>query len=330
MSSSSMWRRLILVTGSARSGTTWLNAVLGVADEVSYIRYEPLMVRRHPETPYGAQVLSWRSLPVWHRDPAEEIHQNYAAAVRSHVEALVQHYFNGPVDTFIIKDPHPQYLPFLIQTLSPDHVITIRRHPLGVINSYDRENLYQRWDVPVDFQNFTGSIRELFPAAYQIALPISRTSEMLAVMSHFSQLYMKEHLAGIPHSHVNYEDLCLKPEEEVERLFQELGWSWNPAVWDRMKVLIYPRSDQVGEGFQNLKKRSEERAYAWRMELAPMIIHRIQKLFYTAGLEENFPGYGLPVLTMEEKGSGWRTYLSRRWKLIRTFKFRDLPQYLNP
>jgi len=171
-----MWRRLILISGHRRGGTTWINAVLGRAAEASYMRYEAFMVRRHPRSPVAESVQAWRRYPHWHVDWATygPLREDHAQALRDHLDFLVEHYFGGPVDTLLVKDPFPGRLPFLLPALQPDAVVYVRRHPLGIVNSYDKSNLYSRWDLKRDWTWFLQDLPGLMPEWLPVAREVRR------------------------------------------------------------------------------------------------------------------------------------------------------------
>jgi hypothetical protein len=311
------WRRLILVTGCPRSGTSWLTAVMGKAEETAYMRYEPLMVRRHPPSPFGERILAWRRSNQWHfgwnnNDPSMiEI----VAAIRGHLKWLCQHYFSGPVDTLTIKDPHANYSEFLIHALQPDRVVTIRRHPLGVVNSYDKGNLYYIWDVRGEWKRFIKDLATLMPTLSEAASTVRSPVEQVAFMAHVSYELLDRTLANTPYMSTQYEMLCLEPEKQFGELYRWLGWRWDESVWSKIVPLVFPK--EVGSSFQSLEKYSAERAYAWRSELAPHLIRRVQTLFERLGFEYPFPGSNLPALTPIEISSARKMYFQRRKGYLR-------------
>ena len=321
-----LWRRLILVSGCPRSGTSWLTAVMGEAEETAYMRYEPLMVRRHPPSPFGEKVLDWRRSNRWYRGwlNGGPSRVEVAAAIRDHLEWLCQHYFGGPVDTLTIKDPHTNYLEFLIHTLKPDQVVTIRRHPLGVVNSYDKDNLYRLWDVNGEWRQFIKDLAVVMPELADEAGIVSWPAEKVAFMTHVSYSLLERILSNTPHRTIDYESLCLEPKKQFSELYLWLGWRWDDSVWETIMPLVAPMSVEDNYSFRNLKKRSAERAYAWRRELAPHIWRKVQQLFERLGFEYPFPGSSLPDLTAHEISAARRLYLRRRIAYLRQWGMRGI------
>ena len=321
-----LWRRLILVSGCPRSGTSWLTAVMGEAEETAYMRYEPLMVRRHPPSPFGEKVLDWRRSDRWYRGWPNNGPTNAddADVIRGHLEWLCQHYFGGPVDTLTIKDPRANYLEFLIHALKPDLVVTIRRHPLGVVNSYDKDNLYHLWDVNGEWQQFIKDLAGVLPDLVDGAGVVRWPAEKVAFMAHVSYQLLERILSKTSHKTMDYELLCLEPEKQFGELYRWLGWRWDESVWDKIMPLIDPESIEDNYSFRNLKKRSAERAYAWRRELTPHIWRRVQHLFERLGFEYPFPGSSLPALTEREISTARRVYFQRRVAYLRQWGIRGM------
>jgi len=309
-----MWRRLILISGHRRGGTTWINAVLGRAAEASYMRYEAFMVRRHPRSPVAESVQAWRRYPHWHVDWATygPLREDHAQALRDHLDFLVEHYFGGPVDTLLVKDPFPGRLPFLLPALQPDAVVYVRRHPLGIVNSYDKSNLYSRWDLKRDWTWFLQDLPGLMPKWLPVAREVRHPAERVALMAQASHLLQERFLQEATRQVASYEEACLQPRKVFGGIFEWLGWRWDEEVWAGVAPIVEPPEEEVVDTFFSLKKVSEDRATGWRRELGPHLIWRVARLFRRVGVEVPMPGRGLPPLTFRERLSSLRIYLLRR------------------
>ncbi len=320
------WRRLILISGHRRGGTTWLNAVLGRAAEAGYMRYEAFMVRRHPESPVAERVQEWRRYPHWHVDwqGYGPLRGDHAEALREHLNFLVQHYFGGPVETLLVKDPFPGRLPFLIGALEPDAVIYVRRHPLGIVNSYDKGNLYSQWAVERDWVWFLQDLPGLLPAWIPVAQRARHPVERVALMAQASHRLYPQFLDGIACQEVSYEAACVRPKETFGALFEWLGWRWDETVWDQVRSIVEPPEEQVVDTFFSLTKVSEDRASGWRRELAPHLIRRVGRALRQVDAGVPMPGHGLPSLTLGEVKSSLRMYLLRRAAYRRGWGWRSV------
>jgi len=319
-SRSAYWRRLILITGHRRSGTTWLNAVLGHAKEAAYMRYEALMVKRHPLSPAAELVQQWRRLERWYvgwEQDDQPNRQQYSAALKTHLEWLVDHYFGGPVDTLLIKDPYCGRLPFLLQAIQPDDVLYVQRHPLGIVNSYDKGNLYEQWSLARDWNWFLRDLKILMPQIALHAAEYKHPVERVALMAHVSNQLQATFLKEEHHRVVNYELLGTQPESEFANLWSWLDWQWDEDVWENIKPIVKPEPKAVVETFFSVTKVSEDRASGWRRELAPHLLNRVKRRFDQIGADYPLPGDGLPAHTSEERAAARRIYRQRRIAYLR-------------
>jgi hypothetical protein len=315
------WRNLVLISGHRRSGSTWLAAAFGSADEASLIPYEPLWLTHQPETPRSGAVEHWWKSRGWYipYDENSAADKEDAHHLMSHLEWLCGYYFNEPVDTLVIKEPHPNWLEFLLNSFRPDKVIYIRRHPLGIVNSYDEHALYHKWGIEREWQDFCQQLPILFPQLTSLSVHARHVIEKVVFMNHVCDLLQERILASTPHIIVEYEKLCIEPEKEFSSLFRWLGWVWDEKAWERMIPIIVPDDANIEEGFIDVSKRSSERATAWRHELAPHLVKRVQIFCDLIGLDAPFPSFDLPSLTREEQLKGYRRYISRRRAYVKQF-----------
>jgi hypothetical protein len=123
---------------------------------------------------------------------------------------------------------------------------------------------------------------------------------------------------------VDYDALCLNPEDGFHQVYRWLGWRWDEGVWEGLKPMINPVGAELDDRFFSVKKRSADRAYAWRRELAPHLIRRVQRAFDKLNLDYPFPGAGLPPLSAGEKASARRLYLQRRLAYLRQWGIRGI------
>lgn len=323
---SSNWQNLVLISGHRRSGSTWLASVLGSADGANLIPYEPLWLTHQPETPQANAVQNWWQSRGWYipYDDGSVTDTEDAKILFAHLEWLCRYYFNRPVDTLVIKEPHPNWLEFLVNAFRPNKVVYIRRHPLGIINSYDENGLYHKWGVEGEWHVFCQHLPSLLPQLVPLSLHAHHVIEKVAFMNHAGDLLQEKILTSIPNLAVEYESLCAEPENEFAKLYRWLGWDWDQRAWEKLIPLVDPDDTSIEKGFIEVGKRSIERANAWRKELAPHLVNRLRKFFTRIGLETPFPGAGLPSLTREEQLMGSRRYLSRRRAYLRQFGFRAM------
>jgi len=319
-----MWKRLILVQGHRRSGTTWIAAVLGKAEDVSLIPYEPLWLKHHPETDASIQIIEKRRKSGWYIDfnSEDEDQVLFARLIRKHLETLVDFYFGGPVNTLVIKEPHPNWMPVLRAAVRPDHVIFLDRHPLGILNSYEKSGLYDGWETDDEWQKFLVYMQKTSPELLPVLEKIKHPAKRVVYMAYIGRRLCLEAQEDLPFTVVQYEPLCLDPYNEFEKIFRDLGWRWDGAIQEMIKPLVDPDGENES-GFVAVHKRSEERAYAWRKEMAPHLIRSISRFLEKIGWEvDRMPEF--EPLNFEEKLRCGRIYLKRRYSWLRRFGLRSV------
>ncbi len=318
-SGEALWRRLILVQGHRRSGSTWLAAVLGTAPETSLIPYEPLWLVKQPDTEFTEDIRNRRRSGGWlfRFDPDQQQYQEHAAMIRGHVEALVRHYFHGPVDTLVIKEPHPNWMPLIKGALQPDHMVYLDRHPLGILNSYEISGLYEGWETADEWQKFLNDIRPLDPPFISRFERISHPAKRVAIMAYMARKLCLEAASDTGHTVVEYEPLCLNPYAGFKQIFTDLGFNWNKETQEQLRRLVDP-AGQDETGFIAVHKRSYDRAYAWRSEMAPHLIHSILRLMEDIPWMMDQAEASAPV-SVKEGVSGVKVYSHRRLKWLRRF-----------
>ncbi len=140
-------KKLTLVCGLPRSGTTWIGKSIGSHPHTNYI-FEPFSKRYHPSVQYsndlfallGNYIHSPEATPnyTWHFN--EEIWPElelWESKTREHINELTNYYFHSRIQNhLVIKSPKTSKLLWLIKVLDPDHIIWIDRHLAAVVNSY--------------------------------------------------------------------------------------------------------------------------------------------------------------------------------------------------
>jgi len=325
---SPMWKRLILVQGHRRSGSTWLAAVLGQAAEAALVPFEPLWLVKHPDQGYTEQLRMMRREAGWWFAVSPENGRDieHAGLIRRHLESLVQHYFHEPVDTLVIKEPHPNWMPLLRTALQPDYVLFLDRHPLGILNSYEKSGLYEGWETEDEWERFLADMQVYDPVGFPKYASIRHPAMRVACMAFVGRKLCMQAVGDPPHAVVQYEPLCLDPYRHYAALFTTLGWNWDSSARRQVKPLVDPDGENE-PGFVAVRKRSWERAYAWRRELAPHTISSTLSFMQEFGWDPQLEDAVLP-LTIEERISGSATWLQRRIKWLRRFGLKAVLQSL--
>jgi len=312
-----MWDRLILIAGLRRGGTTWVGEALGKAREAQYI-FEPDAPAAHPETPLSSSAKAFRELDLWRIPP--ESFENYgeiAQGLRSYTSWLCEHYFGGPVSTLLIKIPQTEKLEFLIWTYKPDAVLYLRRHPFGVLNSYDENGLYRAW-LGREWRHFQNDVETQMPELLPLAQAANHYSEKVVLLAHARLLLADRFLKSANRRLIDYESLCMNAIEEYQAIFEWLGWEWGEGVREDLQPLIDPDASEIEtRGLFSTRKRSKDRAYGWRRELAPHIYKKAERYLHRFELSYPLPGDGLANRTWEAVFWSLKMYRWRRAAYIR-------------
>ena len=318
-----MWKRLILVAGLRRGGTTWVGKVLEQAQEAAYL-FEPDAPAAHPETPYTGTVTALRELPRWWLGAEDvERYPELAEGLRLHTEQLCVRAFGGPVDTLVIKIPQTERLPFLARIFEPDALIYIRRHPFGVLNSYDEHGLYRAW-LGREWSLFLGEHEQALPELEIAPRAARHYVEKVLLLAHARLVLSERILPVLDGLSLQYEDLCLAPEQQFRALFGHLGWHWGEEVWSRLRPLVDPAPEEIEtRGLFSTRKPSADRAFGWRRELAPHLLRRASRFAGHHTLPYALLGRGIPRRSLREHFHSLQMYRWRRAAYVREWGWRE-------
>jgi hypothetical protein len=264
------WGRVILATGHRRGGTTWLGRMLSLSQNSGYI-FEPLTHTRHPQTAQVAALRHFnRTTQHWILSwpPAGQNEAEYARVVARQIEELFDMYFSAPVGTLIIKQPGIEHLPLLHGVLQPEMSVYIKRHPVAILNSYDKSNLYDAWNTRQQFQWLRNDIACLRPDLSYMLSDVGRDHEtqvlcMCCIAHRLAQDRAREGKLTV----INYEDLANGGPAAAEQLFSLLGLQLSEEKVDQLNRLFSPTRPRAG--FLDTEKDSKRRVTAYTSELAP-------------------------------------------------------------
>ena len=305
--------RTILVTGSHRSGTTWVGKVLATAPRTAYI-HEPFNVDRPSDfttlrmthwyqrlnaSPDGheGQALEdlvsrrwrspalrwsdWRNPRALYRTARTSLRRQYAARIARHI---------------VLKDPLALLSADWLATHFAVMPVVMVRHPAAFVASV----LLKGWSF--DFQNFLRQpavIDEFFPEDRSaiVAQTVRGEHDLLGgaallwrLLHKVIQRYQEQHPAWI---YLRHEDVSADPAVQFCQLFERLnlpftartaGYLRNTSeTADRRYVL---KSTSI----HNVVRDSRQNIHVWQQRLQPAEITRIRTLvgetaevFYCAG-----------------------------------------------
>ncbi len=280
----------ILVTGSHRSGTTWVGRILSAAPRARLV-HEPFNL---------SMVSPARSFDpgVWYRYIHDGNADEYRDAIRrtlktqpyhhdlSHGDPSLQRTIRAHLafairrrrDRVIYKDPLAFFsTPWLARELGMIPVVMIR-HPAAFVASV----LLKNWRF--DFANFTRQpalmVGPLAPWHEQIKAAAKTPSDFIdhAILLWnciygTAQGYREAHPDWIFRTH---EDMSLDHVAEFEKLFAELGLEFGPdqrRELDQMSGAHNPAEQGKNQFFRN----SRETIHTWKTRLDATQIDRVMK-----------------------------------------------------
>ena len=260
--------RIILVSGSARGGTTWLAAVVAAADD-TVLADEPAFPHLHNKlqnTPAKLAVMALGNSAYYYPLNPKSYQKWFINQLRQFTAELLYQYYGPDLpENIVIKVPDVGLLPLMLKTYEPDILLIIRRHPLGVYNSryIGRGRLrYSSWGFntlprlvsswcTLDYSGYlqylhSVSVTPLFAMIGIVALE----DKLIKTIQHPKELI------------INYENLCLQPYDEFPKIYDFCGLEWDS---ERVKDYISPDVDETG--FHSVRKKCAPRAFAWKTEM---------------------------------------------------------------
>ncbi len=287
-------RRPILVTGTHRSGTTWVGRMLDLSDGAHYV-HEPFApmnhrswsVRRPDErflhlppgrpSPYVDdldRIVSLRPPPVallrrarGVRDVARVVEQVAAAGRARRGGARA-----------IIKDPFALLLAEWLQARTDADVIVCVRHPAAFASSVKRLEwrLDERWLLAQDAL-VEGDLREWVPAlerAGELDL-VDHACLVWRVLNSVVRRLEEDHDDWVV---TRYEDLALDPVPSFRDLYDRLGLAWTPAVADDVRRLNAADNPTEVPSHRSggVVRDSRSAVWTWRDRLTDDEIERVR------------------------------------------------------
>lgn len=213
---------VVFVTGVPRCGSSWVGEVLSTARRVRY-NYEPFNPTRHPYlTKHHAYLAAGDDDPLLRRAA------NAAAAGRLRFHQVLRGCRWGygwrtirPADQVLIKDPTAMFLAEWIEANYQARVLVILRHPCAFASSIHRLG----W--PANVSGFLDQPRLMsdWLAPYESLLRESQPDFWRRVAAFWGAAYTVLHGQALRHPQwrvVQYEDLCVHPENRFGELFHSL------------------------------------------------------------------------------------------------------------
>jgi hypothetical protein len=284
----------ILVTGSHRSGSTWVGKMIACHPRVVYLS-EPLH-RERPHCPSKhwfhhvtaadeAQFLAYLRQPLAFRQPWwEDVERNrragvgVAGTVLLRLECLRRRWRGYRM---LLKDPMALFsAEWLAKHFAAD-VLVLIRHPAAFVSSLKRldwhfgldEFLRQPALLDGYLQPF---VREIRRHAANPPDLIDQAILMWRIFHHVIRQYQQTHPEWIFERH---EDLALQPVEGFRAIYDRLGLTWGEKV--RRTIEEHSSSENPSEAAEKvvhqLKRDSKASIWNWMHRLSPDEVLRVRR-----------------------------------------------------
>lgn len=293
----------IFVTGSHRSGTTWVGKLLASAPDVFYI-HEPFHIS-HPPGICPVRVERWLQYVGTHNEEhyktalqrTFDLRFSLGKHIRSAVDASTSHFHDGSRGIVwamkewgrwiwarmagrrpLVKDPLAIFSAEWIASRFDPQIVILVRHPAGFAHSHQRAG----WTH--DFTSFTeqpalmgrlpdSHARELREAVDEPGDIVDQAALLWKVIYHEVSRYRERHSEWMI---VRNEDLATRPLKEFRSLCQFLDIPFD----DRFKqsVRTHTSGPTDPEELHAVQRDSQSEAWKWKRKLEKSTIDRIQRL----------------------------------------------------
>jgi sulfotransferase family protein len=282
--------RPILVTGSHRSGTTWVGKMIACHPRVMYFS-EPFNPQYHP-----LPISNW-----WHRitDADQELFRAYLRPSAELRYPWLRQLPNEPLPGSkrvlralrylrrrwlgyrpLLKDPIALLSAEWLAQEYPTQVIVLIRHPASFASSIKRlgwlfpaAHLLRQESVMRDWLHpYEAELRRLLRGPADI---LDHAIVAWRVLHHVIRIYQERHSDWL---FCRHEDLSLAPVDRFGQVFQFLGLAFTPEI--RAAVEQHSSDDnprEAGGEIHKLKRNSKANIWNWQERLTPGEIDRVRR-----------------------------------------------------
>jgi hypothetical protein len=278
--------RPILVSGSHRSGTTWVGKMIASSPLVGYIH--------EPFNPLHRPGICSAKFPQWFKYVTDENEEPYYGPLKrtlafqfdvgaevkaiksaSHIGRMGKNWYNFTVNrmrhtTPLMKDPIAIFSCDWLARRFDMNVIVMIRHPAAFVSSLRRlrwgHNFNNITQQPLLLQNhlqpFTDDIEKFAREPQDI---LDQAILLWRMMHHMILHYQHTHQDWI---FLRHEDISADPLEHFARLFKRLNLDFSPKV--KSTIEDYSNSSNPGElqaGHQIVRLNSKANIKSWKKKL---------------------------------------------------------------
>lgn len=280
--------RHILVTGSNRSGTTWVGSTLALAKGIGYL-YEPFATKNRfvkgdipklhhfhyvvPEQQDAIKQYLDNSLSRFPLSFTKELRAapTLVGLLRAsyHQAGQLLNALRFP-DRFILKDPLALMSAAWLYRVYQCDVVVLIRHPAAYVASIKRMGwrsdpsaLLRQYALIADYLSPLQSDLQQFHASDDNLL------EEACLRWRVYHTVIRELQRRYPHwVYLRHEDLSLDPVSEFERLYSCLGIAWTEAIATQIHAMTNPQNlTDAGDQVHVLSRNSLAVATHWQQQL---------------------------------------------------------------
>ncbi len=283
-------KKPILVTGSHRSGSTWIGKVISTSDEVGYVREPFNLGMRWYNHPFSHQLeYISNACPPEHQEKTLQYMRSFigfpggmAWARLFHCRSLAELYFAfRDLTAFrrrfrqrvLFKDPVAIFSSEWIYRMFDCDVVIIIRHPAAFVASlkvknwtYDFNNLWDQKELMKSYlSDYADEIRRHVEEPQDIiSQGILFWNIYYDTILTFQEKYKDEWIF------IKHEDFSLHPMESFTQLFQDL----HLEMTDKVKQMI--QSSTTAENESVHMRNAAENVHSWKERLTKDEIERIK------------------------------------------------------
>lgn len=291
----SLSSRPILITGSHRSGTTWVGNCIAASKDVQYIQ-EPFNIEHNP-LGYKNPFRHWfqhvnelnekefavelDKLILRKPEVSDYIYKN--SSIKSNMKAFLS-YLNAKKSQYdtkrpLLKDPIAFFSAEWINSRYNSQNVIVIRHPAAFISSLKLKNwqfdFTDFFDQPSLMNTYLSNFEtEISEAATNTDLDIIDRGILLWNCIHYTILgYQKKYPNWL---YITHEQVSLSPVIEFEKIYSRLGLKFT----EKCKKVIESSSGQHNPKEQSKNnefvRNSAENIYNWKSRLSEHDIARIE------------------------------------------------------
>lgn len=280
-------KKSILITGTARSGTTWLADILSFQLN-GRIMFEPFHSRK---------VEAYSQLHYYQYMRPTDQNELLSAYCRSIFTGTIRHpWIDQQVESFvpdyrIIKAVRANLFLKWVRNEFPEiSLLFIMRHPCAVVLSWMKLN----WTAEKDIERLLTQpklIQDFLIDKMDVIRKAEYPEEKQAVIWCVNNLIPIEQFRGSRLHVVFYENLCLFPDTEVAALFRAINQPYNEDV-----LTMLPKPSTTSH-FASAIITGKDMVERWRTELDKEQIQRIRSIVSAFGLDHIYGDSAIPQVS---------------------------------